>query len=175
GLIPGTADEEIVRTIRTSFYLLGPLLARLGSVEIPMPGGCKIGDRPVDFHIRGLTQMGAKIDLDGGFYRASAKKLVGARIYLDAPSAGATQHLMTTATLAEGNTVIQNAAMEPEVTALADFLVRMGAHIEGAGTPTITIHGTDKLTGGSFRVPADRLQAGTFLLAGAITGGDVKV
>lgn len=174
-LRPGIADEEIVRAIRTSFYLLGPLLARLGRVEIPMPGGCKIGDRPVDFHIKGLTQMGATIEREGGYYRASAPSLHGARIYLDAPSAGATQHLMTTATRAHGNTVIQNAAMEPEVTALADFLVRMGAHIEGAGTTTITIRGQDRLGGGTFRVPADRLQAGTFLIAGAITRGDVRV
>lgn len=171
----GEVDEEVTRAIRTSFYLLGPLLARLGQVDLPMPGGCKIGERPVDFHLKGLRAMGAEISEEGGAYRARVDGFVGGEIYLDVPSAGATQHLMTTAARAAGITTITNAAMEPEVTTLADFLVAMGANIVGAGTPTITITGREKLAGGTFRVPADRLQAGTFLLAGAITGGDVTV
>lgn len=171
----GNVDEEVTRAIRTSFYLLGPLLARLGSVDLPMPGGCKIGERPVDFHLKGLRTMGAEISEEGGAYRARVDGFHGGEIYLDVPSAGATQHLMTTAARAKGITTIRNAAMEPEVTTLADFLIAMGANIEGAGTPTITITGREKLGGGTFRVPADRLQAGTFLLAGAMTGGDVTV
>lgn len=170
----GEADEETVRSIRTSFYMLGPLLARVGRVRIPAPGGCKIGARPVDFHVKGLQLMGAEVELVGGVYVARTDQLKGAEIYLDFPSAGATQHLMSAAVLAEGSTVIQNAAMEPEITTLADFLNRMGARIEGAGTSNITIQGVAKLNGGEFNVPSDRLQASTYLLAGAITGGDVK-
>ncbi|MCB8932261.1 MAG: UDP-N-acetylglucosamine 1-carboxyvinyltransferase [Fimbriimonadaceae bacterium] len=171
----GDADEETVRSIRTSFYLLGPLLARVGKAHLPAPGGCRIGARPVDFHLKGLALLGADVELTGGAYMASVEQLRGAEIYLDFPSAGATQHLMTTATLARGNTVIQNAAIEPEVTTLAEFLNRMGARIEGAGTSTITILGVEGLTPCEFRIPSDRMQAGTYLLAGAITGGDVTV
>lgn len=167
--------EDLVRPIRTSFYLVGPLLARMGKVKMPAPGGCKIGARPVDFHVRGLNLMGAKINLDHGIYEGMGDHLHGEEIYLDFPSAGATQHLMATATLAQGVTVIQNAATEPEVTALAAFLKKMGARIEGDGTSTVTIHGTDSLTGCEFRIPEDRIQAGTYLLAGAITRGDVTV
>lgn len=169
------ADEESVRPIRTSFYLLGSLLARVGRAKLPAPGGCKIGARPVDYHLKGLERMGAQIDLIGGCYIAEAEHLHGAEIYLDFPSAGATQHLMATATLADGVTTIENAAVEPEVVTLAEFLNRMGARIEGAGSSTITIVGVDRLHGCEFRVPADRLQAGTYLLAGAITGGEVTV
>lgn len=168
-------SEAAVRPIRTSFYLLGPLLARVGKARLPMPGGCRIGTRPVDFHLKGLTALGAHIDLQGGCYIADVSNLQSAEIYLDFPSAGATQHLMATATLAKGNTVIQNAAVEPEVISLAEFLNRMGARVEGAGTSTITIQGVESLHGCEFRVPSDRLQAGTYLLAGAITGGDVTV
>jgi len=171
----GAADEETVRAIRTSFYLLGPLLARIKRVELPAPGGCKIGARPVDFHIKGLRALGAEVDLSNGNYIAECDQLKGTEIFLNFPSAGATQHLMSTAVLAEGVTVIQNAAIEPEVTALASFLNRIGARIEGAGTNTITIIGKEKLQGTEFRIPADRMQAGTYLLAGAITGGDVTV
>ncbi len=169
------ADEDSVRPIRTSFYLLGPLLARTGRAKLPAPGGCKIGARPVDFHLKGLALLGAQIELDHGCYEANTRSLKGAEIYLDFPSAGATQHLMSTATLAKGMTVIKNAAIEPEVTTLAEFLNRMGARIEGAGSSTITIIGVEKLHACEFRVPADRLQAGTYLLAGAITAGDVTV
>lgn len=171
----GEADEEIVRAIRTSFYLVGPILARIGKVRMPAPGGCKIGARPVDFHLKGLHLLGAKVDLVGGTYIGETKGLKGEEIYLDFPSAGATQHLMSAAVLAKGITVIQNAAMEPEVTALAEFLSLMGADIQGAGSSTITINGVEKLKGCEYSVPSDRLQAGTYLLAGAMTGGDVKV
>lgn len=169
------ADEESVRPIRTSFYLLGSLLARVGKAILPAPGGCKIGVRPVDYHLKGLAALGATVELANGIYRAEASELHGTEIYLDFPSAGATQHLMATATLAHGITVIDNAAIEPEVTTLAEFLNRMGARVEGAGTSKITIIGVEKLHACEFRVPEDRLQAGTFLLAGAITHGDVTV
>ncbi len=168
-------DEATVRKIRTGFYLLGPLLARLGHAKLPMPGGCKIGARPVDFHLKGLAILGAKVELVGGFYLADASGMKGEEIYLDSPSAGATQHLMATAALVEGCTTISNASMEPEVITLAAFLNTLGARIEGVGTSTITIIGVKELNGGDFRVPADRLQAGTYLLAGAITKGDVTV
>jgi UDP-N-acetylglucosamine 1-carboxyvinyltransferase len=171
----GDCDEETVRSIRTSFYVLGPLLARVGKAVLPAPGGCKIGARPVDFHLKGLALLGADVELQSGSYIAKTTGLQGAEIYLDFPSAGATQHLLSAAVLAKGVTVIQNAAIEPEVTTLAAFLNRMGARIEGAGTSTITVLGVDKLQPCEFRVPHDRLQAGTYLLAGAITGGDVTV
>ena len=171
----GEPDEETVRSIRTSFYLLGPLLGRTGRVALPAPGGCKIGARPVDFHLRGLALLGAEVELRSGIYHARTEGLRGAEIYLDFPSAGATQHLMATACVAEGCTTIQNAALEPEVTALADFLNSMGARIEGAGTGTITILGVKELQPTTYRIPADRLQAGTYLLAGAMTQGDVMV
>ncbi|MBS1713960.1 MAG: UDP-N-acetylglucosamine 1-carboxyvinyltransferase [Armatimonadetes bacterium] len=169
------ADEERMRPIRTGFYLLGPLLARIGHADIPMPGGCNIGSRPVDFHLKGLSIMGANIRMESGRYVAEAPSLHGGEIHFEIPSAGATQHLMATATLAEGSFTISNAAMEPEVVALADFLNRLGARIEGAGTSTITVTGVKELTGGEFRIPEDRLQAGTYMLAGAITGGEVTV
>jgi UDP-N-acetylglucosamine 1-carboxyvinyltransferase len=171
----GQADEEMVRSIRTSFYMVGPLLARIGELEMPAPGGCMIGARPVDLHLKGLHALGAQIDLDGGVYKAKANKLVGTEVYLDKPSAGATQHVMSTAALAHGTTTITNAAMEPEIVALGAFLNRIGAKVEGAGTSSITIQGKKSLGGGEFKIPADRIQAGTFLLAGAITGGDVTV
>ncbi len=171
----GEADEEMVRSIRTSFYMVGPLLARIGELEMPAPGGCKIGARPVDLHLKGLHALGATIELDGGVYRARAERLIGTEVYLDMPSAGATQHIMSTAALAHGTTTITNAAMEPEIVALGAFLNRIGAQVEGAGTSSITIQGRKSLSGGDFKIPADRIQAGTFLLAGAITGGDVTV
>jgi UDP-N-acetylglucosamine 1-carboxyvinyltransferase len=166
---------EHCRRIRTSFYLLGPLLARVGEATVPMPGGCNIGARPVNFHIRGLKALGATLDQTDGCYRGVAPRLVGGDVYLDFPSAGATQHLMSAAVLAEGATSIHNCAMEPEVIALADFLNRLGARIDGAGTSTITIEGVKSLKGCEFTIGSDRLQAGTYLLAGAATRGDVTV
>lgn len=167
--------EEMMRQIRTGFYLFGPLLARFGHAVLPMPGGCPIGDRPVDFHLKGLRAMGADIRIESGRYVGQCERLKGTAIYLDFPSAGATQHLMATACLAEGVTTIQNAAIEPEVTQLADFLIAMGARIEGAGTTSISIYGDGPLKGGWAKVPTDRIQAATYLLAGAITNGDVTV
>jgi UDP-N-acetylglucosamine 1-carboxyvinyltransferase len=167
--------EEMMRKIRTGFYLFGPLLARFGHAVLPMPGGCPIGDRPVDFHLKGLRAMGAEISIESGRYVGRVDRLKGTEIYLDFPSAGATQHLMATACLAEGVTTIQNAAIEPEVTQLADFLISMGARIEGAGSSNISIYGDGPLKGGWAKVPTDRIQAATYLLAGAITKGDVTV
>ena len=168
-------SAESVQAIRTSFCLLGPLLARLGRAYLPVPGGCRIGLRPVDFHLKGLAILGADVRLDNGVYVASTAGLTGAEIYLDFPSAGATHHLMSAAILAKGQTVISNVAVEPEVISLAQFLNSLGARIEGAGTSTLTIQGVTALSGGEFRIPADRLQASTYLMAGAITCGDVTV
>jgi UDP-N-acetylglucosamine 1-carboxyvinyltransferase len=168
-------DETRVRPIRTSFYLLGPLLARLGKVRLPMPGGCLIGARPVDFHLKGLAALGATVGMENGCYTASANGLVGTEIYFDFPSAGATQHLMATSVLAKGVTTINNAAMEPEVVSLAQFLNCLGARIEGAGSSTISVTGVEQLGDCEFRIPADRVQAGTYLLAAAATRGDVSV
>lgn len=173
GLKAAELPEEEVRKIRTGFYMLGPLLMRLGSISLPMPGGCKIGARPVDFHLKGLRALGATIETLSGNYVANSTGVEGTEIYLDAPSAGATQHLLATATLVPGHTVIQNASIEPEVVSLAGFLQSAGAKIEGAGTSTITVKGVEKLTDCRYSVPADRMQAGTYLLAAAITGGDV--
>ena len=174
-LLTATPDEDVVRSIRTSFFMLGPLLARLGQIDMAAPGGCQIGARPVDFHLKGLAILGADIRYESGVYHARAEKLTGGEIYFDVPSAGATQHLMTTAVYAEGVTTIKNAAQEPEVVALAGFLNRMGARIEGAGTQTITIEGVRTLKPCEYWVPADRMQAGTYMMAGAITRGDVTV
>ncbi len=174
-ILKTTPDEDVVRSIRTSFFMLGPLLARLGHIDMAAPGGCQIGARPVDFHLKGLATLGAEIRYEGGVYHAKADRLVGGEIYFDVPSAGATQHLMTTAVYAEGSTTIKNAAQEPEVVALAGFLNRMGARIHGAGTQTITIEGVKKLAPCEYTVPADRMQAGTYMMAGAITRGDVTV
>lgn len=164
-----------VNKIRTSFYLVGPMVARLGEVRFPTPGGCQIGLRPVDLHLMGLRKMGVEIDQKHDEYIAKVTHLKGADIVLDFASAGATQHLMTTAVLAEGETVITNAACEPEVVSLAKFLKSMGAKIEGEGTSRIVVHGVEKLHQTTFEIPHDRLQAGTYILAGAITRGKIKV
>jgi UDP-N-acetylglucosamine 1-carboxyvinyltransferase len=169
------APYELVRKMRASFCVLGPLLTRFGFARVPVPGGCDIGARPVNFHIDGLKRLGANIHVEHGIYTAEAKKLKGTSIYLDFQSAGATQHLMTAACLAEGTTIIDNCAAEPEVVDLAHFLNTLGAKIEGAGTPTIVIHGVDRLCGGEYSVIPDRMEAGTFAVAAAITGGDVFI
>lgn len=169
-------DAQLVNRMRASFYIFGPLLARLGYAKMPHPGGCQIGSRPVNFHINGLRALGATITQNGNAYTAQTLGLTGARIYLDMPSAGATQQIMTTAVYASGLTIIENAAMEPEVVNLANFLNAAGARIEGAGTSTIYIQGVDQLASQvEFSVIPDRLEAGTFALAAAITRGAITI
>lgn len=167
------APYELVKTMRASVLVLGPLLARFGDAEVSLPGGCAIGSRPVDLHIKGLQALGAEISVEHGFIKASAKRLRGARHVFGMVSVGATENVMMAAALADGTTVLENAAMEPEIVDLADCLVAMGARIEGAGTSRITIHGVERLHGGTHEVVADRIETGTFLVAGAITGGRV--
>jgi UDP-N-acetylglucosamine 1-carboxyvinyltransferase len=167
------APYELVKTMRASVLVLGPLLARFGDAEVSLPGGCAIGSRPVDLHIKGLQALGAEISVEHGFIKASAKRLRGARHVFGMVSVGATENVMMAAALADGTTVLENAAMEPEIVDLADCLVAMGARIEGAGTSRITIQGVERLHGGTHDVVADRIETGTFLVAGAITGGRV--
>ena len=174
-IISDDEEKANIPQTRTSFNLLGPLVARTGKAVIPTPGGCNIGARPVDFHLKGLAALGIDIELKNGHYHAFTDRLKGAEIYLDFPSTGATQHLMSTACLAEGTTIIHNAALEPEIITLSEFLNKRGARVEGAGTSTITITGVTSLDGCTYRVLPDRLQASTFLIAGAITRGDVTV
>jgi UDP-N-acetylglucosamine 1-carboxyvinyltransferase len=171
----GCAPYELVRTMRASIIVMGPLVARLGSARIAMPGGCNIGPRRIDFHLRGLERLGARIEIDHGFIQVSAETLRGARVPLDYPSVGATENLLMAATAADGETIIENAAREPEIVDLADFLRAMGATIEGAGTSEIHIQGGRPLHGADHTVVADRIEAGTYLIAGAASGGDVTV
>ena len=171
----GEAPYELVKKMRASFCVLGPLLARIGCARVAMPGGCDIGARPIDFHIKGFQALGTKVRTEHGFVQAEASKLVGADVYLDFPSYGATQHLMTTACMAEGITTIQNAASEPEIVNLADYLRAMGAKIRGDGTSAIHIEGVRELHGVECRVISDRVEAGTFAVASAITRGDVVI
>lgn len=170
-----TAKYEIVKTMRASALVLGPLVARTGLARVSMPGGCAIGARPIDLHIKGLEQMGAKIVYEHGYVEASAKRLKGAHIHFDKITVTGTEDLMMAAVLAEGETILENAAREPEITDLAAMLISMGAKIEGAGTSQIRIQGVDKLGGTRHRINPDRIEAGTFLLAGAITGGDLCI
>jgi len=169
------APYDLVKTMRASILVLGPLLARNGYAEVSVPGGCAIGTRPVDLHLRGLEALGADIKLDGGYIRARAKTLRGARIVLDTVTVTGTENIMMAATLARGKTIIDNAALEPEVTDLADCLNRMGAKIQGAGSSVITIQGVSRLHGVTHAVLPDRIETGTYLVAGAMTGGDVTV
>ena len=169
------ATYEIVQTMRASILVLGPLLARFGQAEVYMPGGCAIGSRPINLHLEGLKAMGADIELEGGYIKATANRLHGAHIFMDTSSVTGTENLMMAACLAKGTTVIENAAMEPEVVDLAECLIGMGATIEGAGTSQIKIEGTDSLNEHSHRIIADRIEAGTYLVAGAVTGGNVTV
>ena len=170
------APYELVKTMRASILVLGPLLARFGRADVSLPGGCAIGARPVNIHVEGLRQMGADIRIENGFIRAQASRLRGARIVLDTVTVTGTENLLMAATLAEGTTVLENAAREPEVVDLAQFLIAMGANIRGAGTDTITIEGVEKLNGGvHYNVMPDRIEAGTYLCAAAITGGRVRV
>lgn len=172
------ADYTLVKTMRASVLVLGPLLARFGNASVSLPGGCAIGARPVDIHLMGMEKLGAEIQIENGYIKAKCKKLKGTTITLPFPSVGATENLMMAAVLAEGETIIENAAMEPEIDDLADFLIAHGVKIEGAGTSRITIHGTttDKLKPTkSYRVIGDRIEAATYIIAGIMTGGDVKV
>ena len=168
------APYELVKTMRASVLVLGPLLAKFGDAEVSLPGGCAIGSRPVDLHIKGLQALGAEISVDHGFIKArSAGRLKGARHEFELVSVGATENVLMAAALAEGTTVLENAAMEPEIVDLADCLNAMGAKIEGAGTARITIEGVQKLSGCEHAVVADRIETGTFLVAAAMTGGHV--
>jgi len=169
------APYELVKTMRASILVLGPLLARFGKAEVSLPGGCAIGSRPVNLHINGLQAMGADISVENGYIKARAKRLKGAKIVLDLVTVTGTENLMMAATLAEGTTVLENAAREPEVIDLANCLIAMGANIEGAGTDTITIQGVERLHGTSYRVLPDRIETGTYLVAAAVTGGRVKL
>ena len=169
------APYELVRTMRASILVLGPLLARFGQAEVSLPGGCAIGSRPVELHLKGLSAMGADIEVRNGYIYASAKRLHGAHILMDLVSVTGTENLMMAAALAEGETTIENAAREPEVVDLANCLIKMGAKIEGAGTETLTIQGVDSLQGCYYEVLPDRIETGTYLVAGALTGGRVRV
>ncbi len=169
------APYDLVKTMRASFLVLGPLLARFGEARVSTPGGCAIGTRPVNLHLKGLAEMGATIDQTHGYVKARAKKLKGAKIYLDVPSVGATENLTMAATLAEGTTVIENAAKEPEIIDLAVALNKMGAKVEGSGTNIIKIEGIEELHGLSHRVIPDRIEAATFMVAAALTSSDVIV
>ena len=170
------APYELVRTMRASFLVMGPLLARIGKARISMPGGCAIGARPIDIHLKGFEALGVKIEQGHGYIEASAPEgLKGTSIYFDFPSVGATENIMMAASLAEGTTILENAAEEPEIVDLANYLNKMGAKIRGAGTDTIRIEGVDKLHGADYTIIPDRIEAGTYMIAAAMTGGDVVV
>jgi len=169
------APYELVKTMRASILVLGPLLSRFGEAKVSLPGGCAIGSRPVDQHIKGLRAMGAEIEIEGGYIHAKAKRLKGTRIVTDMITVTGTENLLMAATLAEGETILENAAREPEVTDLANLLVAMGAKIEGIGTDRLVIQGVDQLHGASHTVIADRIETATFLCAVAATGGDVTL
>ena len=169
------ARYELVKTMRASILVLGSLVARHGFARIALPGGCAIGSRPVDFHLDALEKLGAKIELKNGYIEASSKKLKGCEINFPGVSVTGTENIMMAAVLAEGQTILRNVAKEPEVEDLADFLKSMGAKIEGAGTDEITIDGVDDLQGSIFSIPADRIEAGTYLIAAAITAGDITI
>ena len=169
------APYHLVKTMRSSILVLGPLLARYGQAEVSLPGGCAIGSRPVNLHIKGLQDMGADVEVQNGYIHARAARLKGARLVMDIVTVTGTENLMMAATLADGVTIIENAAREPEVIDLANFLNAMGAKISGAGTDTISIEGVEKLTGTRYRVLPDRIETGTYLVAAAISGGRIKV
>src|SRR5579859_1084544 len=169
------ASYELVKTMRASTLVLGPLVARMGRARVSLPGGCAIGARPIDLHIKGLEKLGATITQEHGFIEATAERLKGGQIVLDKITVTGTEDLMMAATLAEGETLIENCAREPEVSDLAALLNKMGARIEGAGTSTIRIHGVSKLHGARHRIIPDRIEAGTFVIAAALTGGDLIV
>ncbi|MGS1078254.1 UDP-N-acetylglucosamine 1-carboxyvinyltransferase [Pseudoxanthomonas beigongshangi] len=167
------APYELVKTMRASILVLGPLLAKYGAAEVSLPGGCAIGSRPVDQHIKGLQALGADIVVENGYVKAKAKRLKGSRYVFDMVTVTGTENVLMAATLAEGTTVLENAAMEPEITDLADCLIALGADIEGAGTPRIVVRGVERLNGGRHAVLPDRIETGTFLVAAAMTGGRI--
>ncbi|TDJ68911.1 MAG: UDP-N-acetylglucosamine 1-carboxyvinyltransferase [Proteobacteria bacterium] len=169
------APYELVKTMRASILVLGPLLARFGRADVSLPGGCAIGSRPVNLHLQGLAAMGAELTVEGGYIRATAKRLKGVDLVLDLVTVTGTENLMMAATLADGVTVIRNAAREPEVVDLANCLISMGAMITGAGTDTITIEGVESLGGTHYKILPDRIETGTYLVAAAMTGGHIKV
>jgi UDP-N-acetylglucosamine 1-carboxyvinyltransferase len=169
------APYDLVKTMRASILVLGPLVARFGRADVSLPGGCAIGARPVNIHVAGLQAMGAEIQIEGGYIRARAGRLKGARLVLDAVTVTGTENLMMAATLADGETILENAAREPEVVDLANFLISMGAKIQGAGTDKIVIQGVAKLHGTTYEVLPDRIESGTYLVAGAITRGHVRI
>lgn len=170
------APYDLVKTMRASFNVLGPLLAHYGQAEVSLPGGCAIGPRPVDQHLRGLEALGAKIEMSDGYVHASTNgRLKGGHVYFDFPTVGGTEHIMMTAALADGVTVMENCAREPEIVDLADFINKMGGQVEGAGSDTVTITGVESLKGCTHRVIADRVETGTYLIAAAATGGKVKI
>ena len=169
------APYKYVSKMRASIVVLGPILARNGHAKVSMPGGCTIGSRPIDLHLKGLEAMGAQITQTAGYIEAKTDRLMGAHIYMDFPSVGATQNIMMAATLAQGTTVIENAAREPEIVDLALLLNKMGAKVRGAGTENITIIGVEKLHGAEHNVVQDRIEAGTFMVAAAMTGGDLLI
>ncbi|MCR8745780.1 UDP-N-acetylglucosamine 1-carboxyvinyltransferase [Romboutsia lituseburensis] len=169
------APYELVRKMRASFLVMGPLLARFKHTKISMPGGCAIGTRPIDLHLKGFKYLGATVEMDHGFVEATTKKLTGAKLYLDFPSVGATENIMMAAALAEGTTIIENAAEEPEIVDLANFLNEMGANIKGAGTNTIKIQGVKELRGAEHNVIPDRIEAATYMVAAAMTKGDIVI
>ena len=172
---PFGAPEHLVRRMRASFLIAGPLLARFGVARVPLPGGCAIGSRPIDLHLKGLQALGADVDSGNGYIEFRAPRLHGANIYLDFPSVGATENLLMAASLADGWTVIGNAAQEPEVVDLANFLNAIGGEVRGAGTPELRIRGQSSMHGATYQVIPDRIEAGTYLIAAAATGGDVTV
>ena len=170
-----TAPYELVKTMRASILVLGPLVARFGEADVSLPGGCAIGARPVNLHVAGLQAMGAEVLVENGFIKARADRLRGAHIVFDTVTVTGTENLLMAATLADGETVLENAAREPEVIDLANFLVTLGAHIEGAGSSTITVQGVESLGGGTYGVLPDRIETGTYLVAAAVTGGHIRV
>lgn len=169
------APYELMSKMRASFLVMGPLLARMGKAKISLPGGCAIGTRPIDLHLKGFEALGAKIECGSGFVEAIADRLVGAKIYLDFPSVGATENIMMAASLAIGETVLENAAMEPEIVDLANLINKMGGVVKGAGTNTIRIEGVDSLSGCTHTIIPDRIEAGTLMVAAAMTEGDVLI
>jgi UDP-N-acetylglucosamine 1-carboxyvinyltransferase len=169
------APYELVTAMRASFFVAGPILARTGFAKVPLPGGCAIGTRPLDIHLKGFRSLGVDVSIEHGFVQMMTDSLKGARIYMDFPSVGATENIMMAATLADGTTIIENAAQEPEIVDLANFLINSGASITGAGTSTITIEGQPELIGQDYSVIPDRVEVGTLMIAAAVTQGDVFI